>query len=206
MAGEKVGRPNQTSRTRKDLLRAAARLMKDGREFTLEDVAADAMVSRATAYRYFSSVEALLVEAPLDGVTPSPAELFERVSSTDPVQRLLAVDTALHDMIAANEPALRIMLSQTVKRVRTNDDVGDVPIRQNRRTDLIEAALAPARAQFTRAGLASLTKSLSLIIGTESMVVTKDVLGLDDTDARQVRHWAIRALVDSARKPDADIA
>ena len=60
-----MGRPNQKSRTRKDLLRAAARLMKAGRSPALEEVAADAMVSRATAYRYFPT-QAALVQAAVD--------------------------------------------------------------------------------------------------------------------------------------------
>ena len=30
------------------------------------------------------------------------------------------------------------------------------------------------------------------------MIVLKDVLQLDETDARKVRRWAIRALVDAA--------
>lgn len=194
-----MARPNQTARTRKDLLRAASRLMKQGQKFTLEDVAAEASVSRATAYRYFSSVEALLVEAPVDGVTPGPDDLFDGVASADPVERLLMVDAALHDMIADNEPALRLMLAQTLQRT----DADDVPVRQNRRTALIEAALAPSRHQFTPTALAALTRALAVIIGTESMVVTKDVLRLDDSDAREVRHWAIRALVESARRPNA---
>jgi hypothetical protein len=48
-----------------------------------------------------------------------------------------------------------------------------------------------------------LTKALALIVGTESMVVLKDVLQLDETEARKVRRWAIRALVEAARKPSA---
>src|SRR5690606_29203736 len=59
-------RANQRLRTRKDLLRAAARLLAAGRTPTLEEVAAEALVSRATAYRYFPGIEALLLEAALD--------------------------------------------------------------------------------------------------------------------------------------------
>jgi hypothetical protein len=33
------------------------------------------------------------------------------------------------------------------------------------------------------------------------MLALKDVLQLDDAEARRVRRWAIRALVDAARKP-----
>ena len=80
---------------------------------------------------------------------------------------------------------------------------GDVPPRQNRRTPLIEAALEPARGQFKPAALRNLVRALALIIGTEAMVVFKDVLQLDDAEARKVKRWAIRALVQAAIRPDA---
>lgn len=108
---EKDRRSNQKTRTRKDLLQAAARLMKEGRSPTLEEVAEAALVSRATAYRYFPSIEALLVEAAVDVAVPGPTEVFEDEKSRDPVERLLRADTALYDMIAANEPLLRTMLA-----------------------------------------------------------------------------------------------
>lgn len=195
------GRPNQRTRTRKDLLQAASRLMKQGRRPTLEEVAEEALVSRATAYRYFPNVDALLIEAPLESAAPNPDDLFRGATSDDPVERLERVDAALADMIAANEPSLRLMLASSLQRSVNADGKADVPSRQNRRTALIEAALAPARAQFTPEALTALTQSLSLIIGTESMVVLKDVLRLDEDDSRQVRQWAIRALVDAARRP-----
>ena len=198
MPDEASGRPNQKSRTRKDLLAAAARLMKQGRSITLEDVAEEALVSRSTAYRYFPSVEALLLEAPIDRAVPDPADLFRNTSSEDPVERLQIVDTALNEMIAANERALRLMLAHSVRHGANGE--GDFPARQNRRTALIEAALAPARDQFQPAALKSLMKTLALIIGTESMIVFTDVLQTDDAEARKVRRWAIRALVDAAKK------
>ena len=48
---ERTGRPNQKRRTRKALLQAASRLMAQGRKPGLEEVAEEALVSRATAYR-----------------------------------------------------------------------------------------------------------------------------------------------------------
>lgn len=188
------GRANQRNRTRKDLLQAAGRLMQQGRKLTLEEVAEEAMVSRATAYRYFASVEALVVEASLDLAVPSPSQLFENDASEDPVSRLDRVDSALHAMIRANEASLRLMLMNSLQRT------GDVPPRQNRRTPLIEAALEPARSQFKPAALRNLVRALALIIGTEAMVVFKDVLQLDEAEAQKVRRWAIRALVEAARK------
>jgi AcrR family transcriptional regulator len=194
-----TGRPNQRSRTRKDLLDAASRLLKQGRRPTLEEVAEEALVSRATAYRYFPSVDALLVEAPLDGATPSPDDLFRDAASDDPIERLELVDAALGDMIVANEQALRVMLAHSLQRGANGEAGMDIPARQNRRTALIDAALDAGREQFQPAAARRLANALALIIGTESMIVLKDVLQLDAAEAGEVRRWAIRALVDAAR-------
>lgn len=201
--GENSGRPNQKRRTRKDLLQAAARLMKQGRRPGLEDVAEEALVSRATAYRYFPTVEALLLEASLDVAIPEAGELFRDGLPVDPVARLERVDAALHDMILANEASLRLMLVHSLQRGIGSEKDTDLPARQNRRTPLIEAALEPVRGQFKPAAIPTLVRALALVIGTEAMVVFKDVLRLEDSDARRVKRWAIRALVAAARKPGA---
>ena len=48
-------------------------------------------------------------------------------------------------MVRANEPALRAMLIHSLQQGLAG---ADLPVRQNRRTPLIEAALAPARARL----------------------------------------------------------
>ena len=197
---EKPGRPNQKSRTRKDLLRAAARLMKEGRNPGLEEIAEEALVSRATAYRYFSGVEALLVEAALDVAMPDEA-FFAGDASEDVVDRLLRADAAVAGVILENEAALRAMLVHSLQR-----DAGEaLPVRQNRRTPLIEQALAPAREKLTAAEFILLARALALVIGTESMIAFKDVLAIREEEAAAVRAWMIRALVAAAlgdaRKP-----
>jgi AcrR family transcriptional regulator len=194
------GRWQQRRRTRKDLLAAASRLMKQGRKPSLEEVADEALVSRATAYRYFPNVEALLVEAPLDIAVPEAGELFAAGGTEDPVARLDKVDAALHQMIDRNEVSLRLMLANALQQRAQQNGGTDLPVRQDRRTPLIEAALAPARARFKPADLEKLTAALALVIGTESMVVFRDVLRLDEAKAQKVRRWAIRALVEAAQK------
>jgi AcrR family transcriptional regulator len=177
--------------------------MKQGRTPTLEEVAEEAMVSRATAYRYFPSVEVLLVEASVDVAVPEPAELFRDEPSCDPVVRLERVETALYDMILANEPALRTMLAHTIQQGMRAEEDGKLPTRQNRRTPLIEAALEPVRHQFKPAALRELTRALALIMGPEAFVAIRDVLQLDDAATRRVKRWIIRALVEAARRPAA---
>lgn len=207
-----AGRPNQRRRTRKDLLAAAARLLAKGggRVPDMDEVAAEALVSRATAYRYFPSIEALLIEAPLDGDAPDPEGVFAGDTSTDPVQRVDKAEAMLHEMCYRNETQLRLMLISSLERAARGEQSGGrsgggsrggsggVPIRQNRREGLIHAALAPARSRFSDAAYKRLCASLALLFGVESMIVFSDVLGVDKKAARKVKSWAARALVEAA--------
>lgn len=199
---DRAGRPNQRNRTRKDLLQAASRLMKQGRKPTLEEVAEEAQVSRATAYRYFPGVDTLLLEASLDVAFPYPEELFASLSDPDPKARLRHADDAVEAMILGNEPALRMMLIRSLERALDQQGDGVAP-RQNRRMPLIEAALAPARGEFDERALPKLKSALALVIGTEAMLVFKDVLQMNPGEARSVRRWMIDALLQAARfQPD----
>jgi AcrR family transcriptional regulator len=190
------GRANQRLRTRKDLLEAALRLSSEGRSPTLEEIAEAAMVSRATAYRYFPSVEALLSEAAAHVAFPDLQSLFDGMDAGGPAERMKRLDQAISAMIAANEPTIRAMLATAVRQALADEDV---PARQNRRSPAIEAALAPCRSEFEPKAFDRLQKALALVIGTESLLALKDVLRLDAGEATAVRHWAIEALVEKAR-------
>ncbi len=188
-----AGRPNQRRRTRKDLLEAASRLMRAGKSPTLDDIAEEALVSRATAYRYFPGVEALLLEASVDVAFPDAESLFSN-GPAEAADRVEAAEAAVADMVRSNEAALRAMLANALN-IRARGD--DVPARQNRRSQLIEAALRPG--DFGAAERDRLAKALAFFIGTEAMLVAKDVLQLDEAEAEAVKRWAMRTLVEASR-------
>ena len=58
-----AGRANQKLRTRNAIVAAAAELSRTGREVTMPEIAKAALVSEATAYRYFPDLASLLQEA-----------------------------------------------------------------------------------------------------------------------------------------------
>lgn len=188
---------NRQLRTRKDLLQSAARLLRLGKHFTLDEVAAEAHISRATAYRYFSSVDELVSEAPVDEVVPDAAELFGKEQKSGPVERLEKAERILHKATYEHEDQLRVMLASSLSAAKKR---GKAPTRQNRRTEYIEKALEPYRADFSGETYKNLCASLALIFGTESMIVFSDVLKIGPAKARQIKRWAIRALVEQALK------
>lgn len=189
------GPSNQELRTRKDLLLAAGRLLKQGRKPSMEEVAAEALVSRATAYRHFPSIDTLLVEVPIDEAVADPAAVFSGDAPDDVETRVDRAEASLHEVVYANEPQLRVMLANAITRERGS---GSLPLRQNRRLPLIEAALAPSRHRFRDGDYERLCAALALIFGPESMIVFSDVMGMDKDAARAVKSWAVRALVRAA--------
>jgi len=189
---------NQQRRTRKDLLQATNRLLKNGRKPSMAEIAEEAMVSRATAYRYFASLDALLCEALLDGAIPVPDDVLANTATEDPPERVDKVEAALHEVCYANETQLRLMLAYILKQQVEGDGKCNVPMRQNRRSDLIDAALAPVRDRFDHATYAKLRAALALFFGTESLIVFEDVLQVDKDTAREIKSWAIRSLVQAA--------
>src|SRR6516164_10516299 len=85
---EAGGRANQKTRTRRAIVDACRELVRTGSDVTMPEVANLALVSEATAYRYFPDLVSLLGET-IDGLWPSPAEALQPVaSSLDPVERV----------------------------------------------------------------------------------------------------------------------
>ena len=103
-----AGRANQKQRTRTAIVAAARSLIGAGPEVTMPAVARAALVSEATAYRYFPDLVSLLREA-MDGTWPSPAEALAPVEqSDDAVERIaFATEHLLHHVQRYQAPSGR---------------------------------------------------------------------------------------------------
>ena len=170
-------------------------LLKQGRKPAMDEVAKEALVSRATAYRDFPSINALLVEVPVDESVGNPGAIFANRTSDDAEARVDEAEAFMHKVVYENEALLRIMLANSIGRNLEDDTL---PNRQNRRVPLIEAALATSRHRFRDDDYERLCAALAMIFGPESMMVFRDVLRVDEKTARQVKSWAVRALVRAA--------
>ena len=81
-------------------------------------------------------------------------------------------------------------------------------MRGNRR-GLLELATVTAKSPLGPAARERLAQSLSLLFGIESIIVLKDIWGLDDTGAAEIAAWAATALeraaqTEQAPSPDQD--
>ncbi len=195
--GERLG---QKLRTRAALLRAARDLVDRGETPTIAEVADAALVSRATAYRYFTRQEELLAEVPLDEAAPTVASLFGGDAPTDPEDRVALVQNALYDLSRDHETAFRLFLRTSVARGLRETDGPRSPFRGARRTALLAEALAPLAGELTAEEIERLKMALAMLVGTEPMIVLRDVLLLEHDQARAIGEWAVRRMVRAARQ------
>jgi AcrR family transcriptional regulator len=173
------GRANQKRRTHAAIVQAASQLMLTGGEITMPEVAEKALVSEATAYRYFPDLASLLVEAMADTL-PSPAEALSGVAhSTDPVERVAAAAEHLARLVLARQGAVRAMIAATIVRP------GTASTRPGLRFGLIDEALrpwtdVPGSDQET---LERLRCDLTVVMSAEAVFSLTDLVGLDADEA-----------------------
>jgi AcrR family transcriptional regulator len=192
---ESHGRVLQKRRTRQALLEAANRLRARGTVPTIEDVAAEAQVSRATIYRYYTAIDSLVADA-LFQVDLPEQELFDPAMTT-PVDRVLAVERYVNDLLSADEIGLHVIVRNFVDNWLNSDPSDRIP-RPGRRLPLLDSALKPFRSRMGSRELRRLRNALTLAVGTEALIAMRDVCLLSKREARETLRWAVTALVHQA--------
>jgi AcrR family transcriptional regulator len=192
-------RTAQKLRTRAALLSAARALVAEGQSPSVAEVADLANVSRATAYRYFPTQEALLVEVPLDEDAPTVADLFGEGAPSDPEERAVLVHGALYDLARDHEQEFRLFLRSSLTRGMKDGETSADPFRGARRVALLREALAPLAGELSPKEIQRLATALSMLVGVEAMIVLRDVLRLGHEEAREAGEWAVRQLVRAVR-------
>ena len=168
-------RTNQRIRTRMAIIDACRTLIRAGVDVTMPEVARQALVSEATAYRYFPDLVTLINEANV-GLWPSPGEALQPIAqSTDPIERVTFASEQFLQRIIAYQGAIRAMISASVTRPAV------AATRPGFRFTWIEYALAPAETMLAPAHtdtFAHLKQDLAVIVSPEALFTLTDLCGL----------------------------
>jgi AcrR family transcriptional regulator len=187
------GRVAQRRRTREAILAAAKRLIADGHTPSIEEIAADADVSRRTIYMYFPTLDQLLVDATSGLLTEQTiAPLLDSPDfATDPVARVDQFAEALVKMAPDALPLARRMMRLTVDAEPAPNAVP----RGYRRIEWIGRVIEPLRPQLSKEQFERLKSALAVVLGWEAMIVLRDTRGLGPAEEERVLRWAAKALV-----------
>jgi AcrR family transcriptional regulator len=173
------GRVNQKQRTRTAIVTAARDLMTAGAEVSMPAIARAALVSEATAYRYFPDLTTLMGEA-IVGVWPDPAEALRPVeNSADPVERVGYATEVLIRRVLAYQGAVRAVIAASITRP------DHAAIRPGYRFGLIDQALLPvtALAAAEPEALTQLKRDLAVVMSAEAAFTLTDLCGLSPDEA-----------------------
>ena len=193
---ESGGRTNQKARTQRAIVGACVELIRQRRPVTMPEVAKAAMVSEATAYRYFPDLASLLAKA-LAEDWPTPAEALAPVeASKDPIERVAFATRFLLRGVAERQVVVRSMISATMVQPELSGRA-----RPGIRFGLIEQALAPFLDVFQVADpqlLAQLRLDLAVVVSAEALFSLTDLCGLSVEDAIDSAEKTARTLTAAA--------
>ncbi|QNJ98126.1 TetR/AcrR family transcriptional regulator [Constantimarinum furrinae] len=181
-----TGRTNQKLETRKLILRTAQTFLNKGLDFNLEDIAKEAGISRATVYRYFSNIDILGAEAGLDISTKDPQDIYEDLKGKEFEQKVLGIQQYYNKLAVDHEKLFRKYLS-TVLNSNTS-----IPKRGARRKKTLKLVLDDSN--FSSDEKQKLANLLTIFMGIEPLIVTKDVCGLTNNESVELMEWGMKLL------------
>ncbi|MGX1928751.1 TetR/AcrR family transcriptional regulator [Flagellimonas sp. 2504JD4-2] len=183
------GRKKQKLKTRNRILEAANRLIESGNDITLEDIAKEAEVSRATIYRYYSNIDSLSTELVLHLNVPSTDTILEEFSGNGVKTSILGIQKIYLDFILETEKASKKFLAAFLSTTDSKLVRG-----QNRITALKEFF----RQHSTDIDAKTQSKLIHLtvlLMGIESIIATKDVCGLNSKESVETLQWGLQMIL-----------
>jgi AcrR family transcriptional regulator len=180
------------------LLTAAVQLARERRPPSIPEAAELALVSRATAYRYFPSAQALWEEATFEIATGSwdasvVDEAGDRVGA-----RLDAAVTTLGWHMLDEEAPFRLRARAALELWFQHAGLPDeerTPVREGRRMAWNAKVVEPLRGRLTDDEVDELANALALVWGPEAVIVLRDVCRLDPDAAKatmlRAAHWLL---------------
>ena len=178
------------------LLDTAMELIRSGGHIpSVAEVAVRSKVSRATAYRYFTSRSALIT-----AVIDSSLGPVRSLSSDNPDGRVRVRElfTQTFPRFKEFEPQLRAAAQLSLEQwaLERAGLLEEEPYRRGHRIRILEHAIAPLL--LTPAVRERLHRALSVVYGIEPFVILKDIWGLPDREVERIALWMADALIDTA--------
>ena len=190
------GRIRQKMATRKHILEQTQVLLSSGKAFGIEDVVEHSGLSRATVYRYFPNIDALVQEAGLDIKTASPEMLLKRTSKYDLQTQIIKIQQYFNDLAFDNEEAFRkylgTVLGQSSPEVK----------RGARRVKTLRLAMDNYKGKLDKDTVDKLINTATVLMGIEALIVTRDVCGLSKQKSKKTLQWALDKILSDVLKTE----
>jgi AcrR family transcriptional regulator len=194
-ASDFTGRANQKERTRQALLAATKELLAEGEAVTIAKAGARALVSEATAYRYYSDVRSLMRDALAPNWPGFDRLLLELRAMPAIEDRAQRAAEAMARQVLATERDVRALIALSYAPTGGNGEGPDRVARPAFRIPLVEAVLAPLEGEIGPEALRRLRLAVSAVIGAEPVLSLRDHSDGDGEEIVQALGWTARQIV-----------
>lgn len=182
-----TGRTNQKLETRNKILASAQYFLNKGLVFNLEDIASKTGISRATIYRYFSNIDILAAESALDVSTQSPETIYANLKGDDTEDQILEIQDYYNTLTINHENLFRKYLSAIL-------DSGTFSLKRGaRRKKTLKLVLEDT--DLTNKEKEDLSNLLTIYMGIEPLIITKDVCNLNNKESIELMKWGMKLLL-----------
>ncbi|WP_159566337.1 TetR/AcrR family transcriptional regulator [Budvicia diplopodorum] len=193
----------------KVLIQHALKMFEEGAFPSVTELALEAEVSRATAYRYFPTQSALISIVVDEILQPI---ISWRPLQTDADERVEELLKFAYPQMFKHEGALRAALLLSLQQwaekrsQETNAKPGAVineKLIRGHRKQILSLVTEPLKEQLPAEVHERVIHSLSLVYGSEMFMVFKDIWQLDNDQVQSISQWMAKAILNQA-KADAE--
>jgi AcrR family transcriptional regulator len=182
-----IGRTKQKFKTRHHIIKTAQTLLAEKESTSLEEVAENAGISRATIYRYFPSIDVLVGEVGLSLESKTPDELVTDVEEMSLTKALLHIQDYFNDHAITNETMLRKFLSVSLQF----DSSIDTSSRGARRLLAADGVISEKGTSLDKKERENLARIMTVLSGIEPLIANRDVNGMTPVESKELLSWAI---------------
>lgn len=188
------------AKTRRLLIVTAMRMFDSGAFPSITEVAAEAQLSRATAYRYFPTQSALVSAIVTETISPIKSWRPTREDVSDRIDELLSF--AFPRMLAHEgtlRAALHLSLTQWTQSQSATQSEKERLVRDNRKA-LLQQVVEPLKDELPPEIVERVIQALSLVYGSEIFLVMKDIWGSDNDRLQEIGKWIAKAIIRQAQE------
>lgn len=187
-------------RTYERLINTALEALEQGCELTITELADKSGISRATAYRYFPTQSALITAVVESSLEPIFSWQSKKQNAEERINDFLAF--AFPQMLkheGALRAALRVSLQQWATERSSLSPQTEKLVRGNRK-ETLTTILSPLKAELPNELYDKVVYAISIIYGSETFMVLKDIWGLDDQNVISLSQWIAKAIIHQAKE------
>lgn len=181
------------------LVTTALELFEKGAMPSVSELALEAGVSRATAYRYFPTQSDLITATVNESLGPI---LTWRPQSEKTEERIDELLTFAFPRMFEHEGALRAALQASLQQWAQGrsapQELKSKQFERGNRKDILAMVTTPMKSEYPQEIVDKVIKAFSVIYGSEIFLVLKDIWKMDNQQVIELAQWMAKAIMNQA--------